>query len=375
MAEEIAERLVDDVFLRVGPPMRLLSDNATEFHSSLLKRLSNTFGYHRNFIQTYRPQQNGANERSHAELYRWLKMYMYEAETTNQWSVFKELLAYAYNTTPHSTLGGKTPFEIVYGRKPPLKPFGWPEHSKPSNADFLKFLGIREETLHALRKDTRRVIEFNMRTSLDKANRMLKIPEFLLGDEVLEIEHRLQPKMVTPKRDWRPTYQPRSLKVTEILSDAHVRVKDETGEERILHVDRLKRFNRREGCIGFSHLPPRPLLEEDKYDDSDDEDRPKTSEEGINEGVLEILESRQQDQDEAMEVSEIPREPSRQSRLHEPPASEGIAQVAEAPKRNWKERMFGPREPRTPKPTNFGSDFTTEQPRIYGTRSRSTNNN
>jgi hypothetical protein len=368
-ADEIAAKLVDNVFLRVGPPMRLLSDNAAEFHSALLKRLSDTFGYHRNFIQTYRPQQNGANERSHAELTRWLKMYMYEAETTKQWSVFKDLLSYAFNTTPHSTLGGRTPFEIVYGKKPPLKPFGWPEHSKPSNADFLKFFHYREEEIQRLRQSTRKVIEFNMKTSLDRANQKLKVPEFLLGDEVLEVEHRLLPKMIAVKKDWKPVYQPRILKVTEILSDAHVRIRDETGEERILHVDKLKRFNRRDGCVGFSHLPPRPLLDEDKFDDSDDEDLPKTSEEGMRQGVQSLLEARQEtetlENPENRPTSEYPDHIVFQPVIQEPPAAEGLANVAEVPKQEWRDRLWGSRPKRNPKPTDFGSDYLVKRPAIY----------
>jgi hypothetical protein len=370
-AEEIAARLVDNVFLRVGPPMRLLSDNAAEFHSSLLKRLSDTFGYHRNFIQTYRPQQNGANERSHAELTRWLKMYMYEAETTRQWSVFKDLLSYAYNTTPHSTLGGRTPYEIVYGKKPPLKPFGWPEHSKPSNADFLKFFHYRDEEIQRLREGTRRVIEFNMKTSLDKANQRLKVPEFLLGDEVLELEHRLLPKVVTPKKSWRPVYQPRVLIVNKLISPAHVQVRDETGEERVLHVDKIRRYIRRDDCVGFSHLPPRPLLEEDKFDDSDDEDLPKTTDEGMRKGVEALLEARHINESVANEEggvrasAEYPGHTVMQPLIQEPPAAEGLASVAEAPKREERQTLWGPRPKREPRPTNFGPEFIVKRPGLY----------
>jgi hypothetical protein len=378
-AEEIAARLVDQVFLKVGPPMRLLADNAGEFHSELLKRLSDTFGYHRNFIQTYRPQQNGANERSHAELFRWLKMYMFESKTTRYWSTFKDLLAYAYNTTPHSTLGGKTPFELIYGRKPPLKPLGWPEHSRPSSGDYLKFLGLRDEELQQLRRDTRKVIEFNMRTSLDRANRRLKVPELLVGDEVLEIEQRILPQVVTPKNDWRPTYKPQSLKITEILSDAHVRIKEETGEERIVHVDRIKRFNRRDGCIGFSHLPPQPI-EEDKQemeeDDNDDSRETTTVKEEnpneVHEALVRVLPANEERLREAALNSRTvvnlgPRVSMPQ--LHEPPAAEGLTRIAAPSRRRWYNRVFG-RSQREPRPTNFGSDFDTgPRVQIYGTRS------
>jgi thymidine kinase len=270
-ADEIAEQLVEDVFLRVGPPVRLLSDNAKEFHSDLMRRLSDTFGYKRLFIQTYRPQQNGANERSHAEIFRWMKMYMYDAQTTNYWATFKNLLAYTYNTTPHSTLGGRSPFEIIFGRKPPLQPFGWPSQSKPSDRDFLTFIGLRHDELQTLRTEARKTIEFNMRTSLERANRRLTVPDFLQGDEVIELEFKVQPKVVTPKKDWRPAYQPRMLKITEVISDAHVRVRDELGVERILHVDRLKRLKRRDGCVGFSNHPPKPLNDDENlFDDSED---------------------------------------------------------------------------------------------------------
>jgi hypothetical protein len=282
-ADEIAELLVEQVFLRVGPPLRLLSDNAKEFHSDLMRRLSDTFGYKRLFIQTYRPQQNGANERSHAEIFRWMKMYMYDSSSTKYWATFKNLLAYAYNTTPHSTLGGRSPFEIVFGRKPPLQPFGWPSQTKPNDHDFLQFIGLRHEELQVLRTETRKVIEFNMRTSLERANRRLSVPDFLEGDDVIELEFKVQPKIVTPKQDWGPVYKPRQLKITEIISDAHVRVRDELGVERVLHVDRLKRLKRRDGCVGFSNMPPKPLDDDEAFDDSEDseDDTPKPPTPGL----------------------------------------------------------------------------------------------
>jgi hypothetical protein len=364
-AEEICERLVERVFLTVGPPTKLLADNAEEFHSKLMARLGDTFGYERRFIQTYRPQQNGMNERSHAELYRWLKMYMYEAKTTRFWSTFKELLAYTYNTTPHSTLGGKTPFEVIYGRRPPLKPLGWPEHTKPVSGDYLKFLGLRDEELQTLRRDVRKIIDFNARTSLERANRRLKVPEFILGDEVLELEQKIQPNIVTPKNDWRPTYQPRAMKITEILSDAHVRVRDDvSGVERILHVDRLKRFVRRNSCVGFSHLPPRPLEDDDFFDGGND-----------------VMDSYQDEVGEATEAllpsgnerpagapSDLEMGASGSNEPREPRAAAGLSRLAEKPRQTFL-RLFQPRSARTVKPKQFGSEFETGKPvNIFGTR-------
>jgi hypothetical protein len=371
-ADEIADLLVEDVFLRVGPPVRLLSDNAKEFHSDLMRRLSDTFGYKRLFIQTYRPQQNGANERSHAELFRWMKMYMYDAGTVKYWATFKNLLAYAYNTTPHSTLGGRTPFEIIFGRKPPLQPFGWPSQTKPNDHDFLQFIGLRHEELQTLRMETRKVIEFNMRTSLERANRRLTVPDFLEGDEVLELDFKVQPKIVTPKKDWKPAYKPRILKITEIISDAHVRIRDELGVERVLHVDRLKRLKRRDGCEGFSNLPPKPLDDDDVYDDSDDEEEaPRAPTPGL-ERYVKVHEPTPEEQ------AIVAEDPGATAHIVATPASMAIERLAgKAQKKqddnpSFLTRLINlPRTSRTRRPV-ANADFVSHGPsyNIYNSRNR-----
>jgi hypothetical protein len=246
---------------------------------------------------------------------------MYDSETTQFWPTFKNLLAYTYNTTPHSTLGGKSPYELIFGRKPPLQPFGWPSHTPPSDKDFLEFLGLRTEELKTLRADTSKIIEFNMRTSLDKANKRLTTPEFLVGDDVIELEFKVQPKIVTPKRDWRPTYQPRSLKITEVISDAHVRVRDELGVERILHVDRLKRLLRRDGCIGFSNQPPKPLEEENYLDDSDSD---SDDDNRVHAGVEHYIRTQDPNPEEILLVEQRP------DAINIPePSTSGLARIAE----------------------------------------------
>jgi thymidine kinase len=361
-AEEISDNLVEHVFLKVGPPTRLLSDNAKEFHSTLLRRLSDTFGYKRLFVQTYRPQQNGANERSHAELYRWLKMYMYDAETTQCWPMFKNLLAYTYNTTPHSTLGGKSPFELIFGRKPPLQPFGWPTSTKPSDVDFVKFLGLRDEQVQAIRAETRKVIEFNMRTSLERANRRLSAPDFLIGDDVLELEFKVQPKVITQKKDWRPTYQVRPLKITEVISDAHVRVRDDLGIERILHVDRLKRLQRRDGCIGFSGQPPKPLNDENFFDDSDEEDAQGNIQ--PREGIEHLLRTSDPTPEERVITNNNPN-----SNNNPEPANEGIARIASKKKRFFPESFYAKRSNRHA-PKKPDGDFVPHGPEVNVHRTR-----
>jgi hypothetical protein len=51
--------------------------------------------------------------------------------------------------------------------------------------------------------------------------------------------------------------------------------------------------------------------------------------------------------------------------IQEPPAAEGLASVAEAPKREERQTLWGPRPKREPRPTNFGPEFIVKRPGLY----------
>ena len=88
-ATEVCHNLIQRVFFQVGVPVRLLMDNASEFTGHLIDSLKRWTGFRTIYVQTYRPQQNGMNERSHKELRRWLRIYF--EQKVNYWSMVNKI--------------------------------------------------------------------------------------------------------------------------------------------------------------------------------------------------------------------------------------------------------------------------------------------
>lgn len=107
-APTAAECLLDNVLLRYNFPSRLISDNATSFHSEVMKEINNLFKIKKIFTTPYHPQSNIV-ERSH----RTLDAYM-RAFTSAEKNSWPELLKFAYNNSVHSSTG-YTPHELAHG--------------------------------------------------------------------------------------------------------------------------------------------------------------------------------------------------------------------------------------------------------------------
>ena len=65
--EEVG-RQMREVFMTVGPPGELMSDNGTTFHSRQLAGLCEFWGVRQHFTSAYRPNTNGIIERHHATI-------------------------------------------------------------------------------------------------------------------------------------------------------------------------------------------------------------------------------------------------------------------------------------------------------------------
>lgn len=108
-----AECLLENIILRYNFPSRLISDNASNFISKLIKDLTNLFAIKKIFTTPYHPQANIV-ERAHRTLNAYLRAY-----TDKNRDIWDELLKYAtfaYNNSVHSTTG-YTPHELAHGFK------------------------------------------------------------------------------------------------------------------------------------------------------------------------------------------------------------------------------------------------------------------
>lgn len=116
-AKTIADKLTHEFICKFGIPESTLTDQGPDFTSNLIKEVSKLFRLKKIQTSIYRPETNGALERSHQTLADFLK-YFVKIDNSD----LDDLLDFAmftYNTTVHSS-SKFTPFELVFGVKPNL---------------------------------------------------------------------------------------------------------------------------------------------------------------------------------------------------------------------------------------------------------------
>ena len=98
-------------------PRYILSDNGTDFKSTLMGQVLKQLGIERIFSAPYHPQSNSKLEVFHKYMKPTLKT-LYEKDPSNWEKYINQVLA-SYRITPNLTRT-ETPFFLVYGRDPNL---------------------------------------------------------------------------------------------------------------------------------------------------------------------------------------------------------------------------------------------------------------
>ena len=112
---EVADAL-SQVFAEHRSPERFQTDQETEFEGSVAE-LKQKLKVHINKASPYHPQSQGKDEHSHRT---WKDYYRHDllSDSGTSWPQNLPVYMHMYNTSPHSSLGYKTPFEVYYCRKP-----------------------------------------------------------------------------------------------------------------------------------------------------------------------------------------------------------------------------------------------------------------
>ncbi|GKC99795.1 putative RNA-directed DNA polymerase [Tanacetum coccineum] len=98
------------------------SDNGTEFVNKMFSKFCVDNGIIHQTTCAYTPQQNGIVERKHRHLLNVARSLLFQGGLPLYlWSECIMTAAYLINRLPSSVLNGKTPFELVFNRKPGLK--------------------------------------------------------------------------------------------------------------------------------------------------------------------------------------------------------------------------------------------------------------
>ena len=139
---------MDQVFKLHGMPHSIVSDRNPTFTSNFWKELFKLQGTQLHLSTTYYPQTYGQTKVVNKCLETYLRCF--SSEKQNQWAQWLPLAEWWYNTSYHTTTY-MTPFEAVYGHKPPSVLSYLPGTSKVQAVD--QTFTVREDILRTLKEN------------------------------------------------------------------------------------------------------------------------------------------------------------------------------------------------------------------------------
>ena len=114
-AEAAADFLWEQVILRFGAPLELVSDRGLHFLNDTIVALTQHYNIQHRKTTPYNPKANGAVERTNGTVVRVLGKVI--SVHQRDWDEKLPAVIHAYNTT-HKETTGRSPFYLVYGRIP-----------------------------------------------------------------------------------------------------------------------------------------------------------------------------------------------------------------------------------------------------------------
>jgi transposase InsO family protein len=181
---------------RYGAPRRVLTDRGTNFVSNMALAFYRFFGINKIHTTAYRPQGNGANERMHQELTKYLSMFL-QGQSTSRWVFLLNEARWAYNTAYNQALR-RSPYEALFASLPPLGPLGIPQ-PEANHESFEKYFGRRRQDIVATRKHIQTVLAQAQEAARARFNAHSHAIPFRVGDWVLYKNHN-------PRHKWDQKY-------------------------------------------------------------------------------------------------------------------------------------------------------------------------
>ncbi|KAM0014322.1 putative nucleotidyltransferase, Ribonuclease H [Helianthus debilis subsp. tardiflorus] len=170
----VATAFINEIIRLHGVPLTIVTDRDPRFMTDFWKELHRVNGTTLKFSTAYHPQTDGQSE----ALNRCLEMYLrcYVADYPQKWLQFLPWAEFWYNTS-YQTSSQMTPFEILYGRKPPTIT----RYLRDSTANpALEAQFLERDTILTLLKTNLLKAQFRMKLAADKQSRPYRLLN--LGD-------------------------------------------------------------------------------------------------------------------------------------------------------------------------------------------------
>ena len=118
MHDQKAHTVIDcliSIVNRYSIPASALTDNGTNFKSTLVKRLFEPLQAKPIHTTVYHPQTDGQCERFNATLIQTLRKLI--EERPQNWDKKLQYVAFSYRTSRHAVTG-YSPYQLIFGRRP-----------------------------------------------------------------------------------------------------------------------------------------------------------------------------------------------------------------------------------------------------------------
>ena len=110
----VADKLVNEMFCRFGPPVSLHSGQGRQFEAELIAHICRLLHIRTTRTSSYHPQSDGFIERFNRTILSMLASWL--EQNLNDWDVDLKALCQAYNTSVQDTTG-YIPFFLMFGRE------------------------------------------------------------------------------------------------------------------------------------------------------------------------------------------------------------------------------------------------------------------
>ena len=249
-AVTIAEKLINEVFLRLSIPEQLHSDQGRQFESKLIAEVCHLLNIHKTRTTPYHPQSDGLVERFNRTLLDMLstctKDYPFD------WEHHIRKVCMAYNSSVQASTG-YTPFYLMFGRQARLPLDVMYETSRPTSSSPGEYaLALQKQLRTAYDLVRERLSKTHLRQR-ELYNQKVHGQPHKPGDLVwLHSSVARKGPRRKLSHQWTGPF-----KVIKRLSDATYRIQHglRKNQQKVVHFDRLK------PCpdnMRFDHVVPRP---------------------------------------------------------------------------------------------------------------------
>lgn len=237
-AQQVARKLWDNVFCVYGFPVRLHSDQGTNFESKLIAELLRLAGVAKSHTTAYHPMGNGGTERFNRTLGSMLRTLPLKEK--HRWPQQIQTLTFAYNATVHETTG-YAPFFLMFGRVPrlPVDLMFEPVLDDPDVVDYDSYVQSLISCLKSAMEIAQRHSSTEQQHQARQYNKRIKGTYLSVGDRVLVAN-----KSERGKRKLADKWEDGVYTVVGVNPDIHVyKIQDAAGHTKVVHRNLLLEVN------------------------------------------------------------------------------------------------------------------------------------